>query len=137
MTKMTFEDPFLTEVYKAVLKRRKALRHRGKFLLYDISHDDEMFGISLVMSNRIACIVEFGEGGVMHLFIRSQVKYNRGKYLVCIQDQRVPSNGALLVSTFEDWCSATWEEGFWPDGTRSTQETWDAVTIDLVQSYDE
>jgi hypothetical protein len=130
-----FRDPFLKAVAVAFRRRGKAIKYQGNLeFSYDPTGTFEWLTVIYWSFNQPSLNLQLSEGGWINFSVRSQRNANRGKVLIRLEDLRIVSNAALIVSTFEWTISKTYyDDQVDLSGWKEIEERWRKLSIRIAK----
>ncbi len=97
-----FKNKFLAAVVDAVKKRQKSLSRKGELgMLGQKDEGCEWLELSLVLHKGVVLIMVLGEDCVMNLYVRSNLRKNRGQVLSRHEGMTVVPNEVQIIKSFE------------------------------------
>ena len=110
MTAGMFVDPFLEGVAASFARRRKAIAYHGDFFIEPVEGlDEECLSVRLVpLGSAPVIILELRGRNRLSVYLRSAWRERRGRYLLRVEDLRVPDAPDKIVETFEWTRTAGW-----------------------------
>jgi hypothetical protein len=130
-----YSDRFLKACSEVLWRRRKAIRHHGS-LSFSSDPDDsfEWFTVYYSSHNYPSVILQLVQGGRVSVFVRSNLRADRGRVLFRVEDVRTFATGEAVVKVWE-WTiekTQTADQGdseIWKEIGRK----WKEVTIKVVE----